>query len=86
MYYYKLEKDGVLHGFLSAIDTQSAPWVLISREEFIVCGGIDSEPDTDEITMTQLAVADLAQAMEEDKTATQLAIADVAEALLGGAT
>jgi len=46
VYYYKLEKDGVLHGFLSASDTQPAPWVLISREEFIACGGIDPEPST----------------------------------------
>lgn len=44
------------------------------------------EPPMDPLTITQLAVAELAQAMEDNKTATQLAIAELAEALLGGAT
>lgn len=43
-----------------------------------------SEPD--ELTMTQLAVAELAQAQEDNNTAAQLAIAELAEALLGGNT
>lgn len=38
----------------------------------------------DPVTMTQLAVAELAQAVEDNNTATQLAIAELAEALLGG--
>lgn len=50
--------------------------------------GPEPYPDQpmDELTMTQLAVAELAQAMEDNNTATQLAIAELAEALLGGAT
>lgn len=40
----------------------------------------------DDLTMTQLAVAELAQTVEDNNTATQLAIAELAEALLGGAT
>lgn len=40
----------------------------------------------DDLTMTQLAVAELAKTVEDNNTATQLAIAELAEALLGGAT
>ncbi|SBV94456.1 hypothetical protein KL86CLO1_10516 [uncultured Eubacteriales bacterium] len=40
----------------------------------------------DALTVTQLAVAELAQTVEDNNTATQLAIAELAEALLGGAT
>lgn len=43
-------------------------------------------PTIDPLTMTQLAVAELAQTIEDNNTATQLAIAELAEALLGGAT
>jgi hypothetical protein len=43
------------------------------------------EPPMDPLTITQLALAELAQTMEDGKTATQLAIADLAEALLEGA-
>lgn len=39
----------------------------------------------DPATETQLAVAELAQVVEENNTANQLAIAELAEAFLGGA-
>lgn len=44
------------------------------------------EPEPDALTQTQLAVAELAQVVEENNTAAQLAIAELAEALLGGET
>lgn len=55
------------------------------RIETITCDPDPIVPEPmDELTITQLAVAELAQAMEDDKTATQLAIAELAEAILGG--
>ena len=44
------------------------------------------EPEPDALTQTQLAVAELAQVVEDNNTAAQLAIAELAEALLGGET
>ena len=44
------------------------------------------EPEPDALTQTQLAVAELAQVVEDNHTAAQLAIAELAEALLGGET
>lgn len=44
------------------------------------------EPPMDELTMTQLAVVELAQTVEDNNTANQLAIAELAEAILGGST
>ena len=41
-------------------------------------------PAPDDLTMTQLAVAELAQAVEANNTANQLAIAELAETLIGG--
>ena len=38
----------------------------------------------DELTQTQLAVAELAQVVEDNNTANQLAVAELAEALMGG--
>lgn len=42
------------------------------------------EPTVDELTMTQLAVAELAQTVEDNNTANQLAIAELAELMTGG--
>ncbi len=42
------------------------------------------EPGPDAATLTQLAIAELAQVVEDNNTATQLAIAELAEALIGG--
>lgn len=42
------------------------------------------EPQVDELTMTQLAVAELAQTVEDNNTANQLAIAELAELMTGG--
>lgn len=44
------------------------------------------EPEPDALTQTQLAVAELAQVVEDNNTAAQLAIAELAETLLGGET
>ena len=44
------------------------------------------EPEPDALTKTQLAVAELAQVVEDNNTAAQLAIAELAETLLGGET
>ena len=44
------------------------------------------EPEPDALTPTQLAVAELAQVVEDNNTAAQLAIAELAETLLGGET
>lgn len=41
-------------------------------------------PVIDPLTETQLAMAELAQVVEDNNTATQLAIAELAGALLGG--
>lgn len=41
-------------------------------------------PEEDVLTLTQLAVAELAAVVEEHNTANQLAIAELAEAVLGG--
>lgn len=41
-------------------------------------------PPMSELTMTQLAVAELAQAVEDNNTANQLAVAELAEAMMGG--
>lgn len=38
----------------------------------------------DEVTLTQLAIAELAEAQEAAQTATELALAELAEMLLGG--
>lgn len=46
----------------------------------------EPEPEPDALTQTQLAVAELAQVVEDNNTAAQLAIAELAEALLGGET
>lgn len=55
--------------------------------ETITCDPDPVMPDPmDPLTITQLAVAELAQTVENNNTATQLAIAELAEALLGGAT
>lgn len=48
---------------------------------------LDSEPVlpvTDPLTETQLAVAELAQVVEDNNTANQLAIAELAGIILGG--
>ncbi len=42
------------------------------------------EPEPDAATLTQLAIAELAQVVEDNNTANQLAIAELAEALIGG--
>ncbi len=41
-------------------------------------------PEPDRLTQSQLAIAELAQVVEENNTANQLAIAELAEALMGG--
>lgn len=46
----------------------------------------EPEPEPDALTQTQLAVAELAQVVEDNNTAAQLAIAELAETLLGGET
>ncbi len=42
------------------------------------------EPEPDAATLNQLAIAELAQVVEDNNTANQLAIAELAEALIGG--
>ncbi len=42
------------------------------------------EPEPDAATLTQLAIAELAQVVEDNNTANQLAIAELAEAVIGG--
>ncbi len=42
------------------------------------------QPEPDAATLTRLAIADLAQVVEDNNTANQLAIAELAEAIIGG--
>ncbi len=42
------------------------------------------EPEPDATTLIQLAIAELAQVVEDNNTANQLAIAELAEAVIGG--
>ena len=73
------------------------PYILLTVEEGEITGvaqGVvptptpesEPEPEPDALTQTQLAVAELAQVVEDNNTAAQLAIAELAEALLGGET
>jgi len=42
------------------------------------------QPEPEAATLTQLAIAELAQVVEDNNTANQLAIAELAEAMIGG--
>lgn len=43
-----------------------------------------SEPPIDELTLIQLAIAELAEAQEATQTANELALAELAEIITGG--
>lgn len=45
---------------------------------------IGDEPPFDDITLTQLAIAELAEAQEAAQTANELALAELAETMIGG--
>ena len=45
---------------------------------------IGDEPPFDDITLTQLAIAELAEAQEATQTANELALAELAEIITGG--
>lgn len=45
---------------------------------------IGDEPPFDDITLTQLAIAELAEAQEAAQTANELALAELAELIIGG--
>ena len=71
------------------------PYILLTVEEGEITGVAqgavptptpEPELEPDALTQTQLAVAELAQVVEDNNTAAQLAIAELAEALLGGET
>lgn len=71
------------------------PYILLTVEEGEITGMAQGtiptptpapEPEPDALTQTQLAVAELAQVVEDNNTAAQLAIAELAETLLGGET
>lgn len=65
-----------------------AAWTEGATEEEIIAWELEHPtPETtgpDGLTQTQLAVAELAQVVEDNNTANQLAIAELAEALMGG--
>lgn len=77
-------------GFIAPVwEAGSAVWEESATAEEIAAWETEHpvpelEP-MDELTMTQLAVAELAQATEDNNTANQLAIAELAETILGGA-
>ncbi len=58
--------------------------VLRTDEEIEADRKARPEPEPDATTLTQLAIAELAQVVEDNNTANQLAIAELAEALTGG--
>jgi len=74
------------------------PFVTLTVEDGVITGMADNpearaaqeaadaayEPPLDELTLTQLALAELAEAQEAAQTAMELAIAELAEILLGG--
>ena len=45
---------------------------------------IGDEPPFDDITLTQLAIAELAEAQEAAQTANELGLAELAELIIGG--
>ncbi len=55
-----------------------------SPEEIAADRAAKPAPEPDKLTQNQLAIAELAQVVEENNTANQLAIAELAEALMGG--
>ncbi len=71
--------DGILRYKL----VDGAP-VLRTDEEIEADRKAMPEPEPDAATLIQLAIAELAQVVEDNNTANQLAIAELAEALIGG--
>ncbi len=55
-----------------------------SEDEIAADRAAKPAPEPDRLTQNQLAIAELAQVVEENNTANQLAIAELAEALMGG--
>jgi len=58
--------------------------VLRTDDEIVADRKARPEPEPNAATLTQLAIAELAQVVEDNNTATQLAIAELAEAMIGG--
>jgi len=58
--------------------------ILRSDNEIAADRTARPEPEPDSATLTQLAIAELAQVVEDNNTANQLAIAELAETMIGG--
>ncbi len=58
--------------------------ILRTDEEIEADRKARPEPEPNAATLTQLAIAELAQVVEDNNTANQLAIAELAEAMIGG--
>ena len=69
-------------------DDETATWVEGATAEEIAAWEVEhpapEPPEPDELTQTRLAVAELAQVVEDNNTSNQLAVAELAEALMGG--
>lgn len=77
---------------------QYKPFVILTVEDGVITGMADNpearaaqeaadaayEPPLDDLTLTQLAIAELAEAQAAAQTATELALAELAELIAGG--
>lgn len=71
---------------VEALDNVEQSWVYDKASGQFTPPAPPEPPAPDDLTMTQLAVAELAQTVEANNTANQLAIAELAETLIGGNT